>query len=219
MFSKSSNNSIIFSRKRDALISDLKSKGISSDSVLKAIGKVQRHEMIDSALSNRAYEDTALPIMLGQTISQPFTVAKQTELLDLKTGEKVLEIGTGSGYQCAILCEITKHVYSIERHIPLYDHARDLLRKMGYRPTLKSGDGTLGWNAYAPFDAIVVTAGAPVIPEDLTKQLAIGGRLVIPVGDQDEQIMLKIIRVDETTFKEEKHNTFKFVPLIGKQGW
>lgn len=215
----SPHNELILSHKRQALVKELKDKGIQAENVLKAIGKVPRHKLIDSALTHRAYEDTALPIILKQTISQPYTVARQTELLELKPGEKVLEIGTGSGYQCAILCELSKNVYSIERLHNLYLHASDLLRSLGYRPTLKSGDGTLGWSAYAPFDAIVVTAGAPVIPDALKNQLTIGGRLVIPVGDEKEQTMMRVIRKSETEFIEENHNTFKFVPLIGKQGW
>lgn len=215
----SQSNEVVLSRKRASLVADLRTKGIQSESVLMAIEKVLRHKLIDTALSHKAYDDTPLPIMLGQTISQPFTVARQTELLDLKATDKVLEIGTGSGYQCAVLCEITKKVYSIERHEALYSHARQLLQNLGYRPTLKSGDGTLGWSAYAPFDGIVVTAGAPVIPDALKQQLAIGGRLIIPVGNQEEQTMFRIIRTGETTFIEEQHNTFKFVPLIGKQGW
>ncbi len=219
MFSSSSNQELIISRKREALVSELRTKGIQSETVLQAIAKIPRHKMIDSALIHRAYEDSALPIMLGQTISQPFTVARQTELLLLKSGDKVLEIGTGSGYQCAVLCELTKNVYSIERHVPMYHHAKEMLIKMGYRATLKAGDGTLGWPAYAPFDAIVVTAGAPVVPEALKEQLSIGGRLVIPVGNQEQQTMKRIIRLSESEFKEEDHNVFKFVPLIGKQGW
>jgi len=219
MFKQSPHNELVLTRKRQSLVRDLKEKGIESDSVLKAIEKVPRHKLIDSALVHRAYEDTPLPILLKQTISQPYTVAKQTELLELQSTDKVLEIGTGSGYQCAVLCELTKQVYSIERHHQLYLHASDLLRELGYRPTLKSGDGTLGWSAYAPFDAIVVTAGAPVVPEALKMQLTIGGRLVIPVGDEKEQKMMRIIRISETDFKEETLNTFKFVPLIGKQGW
>lgn len=215
----SPHNEMVLKRKREALVKDLREKGIQSDSVLQAIGKIPRHKLIDSALVHRAYEDTALPILYKQTISQPFTVARQTELLELKQNDKVLEIGTGSGYQCAVLCEICKNVFSIERLHNLYIHASDLLRNLGYRPSLKSGDGTLGWSAYAPFDAIVVTAGAPVVPDALKQQLTIGGRLVIPVGDDKEQTMMRIIRISETEFKEENHNTFKFVPLIGKQGW
>jgi protein-L-isoaspartate(D-aspartate) O-methyltransferase len=219
MFKQSPHNELVLTRKRQSLVQELREKGIQSESVLKAIEKVPRHKLIDSALVQRAYEDIFLFILLKQTISQPFTVAKQTELLELNSTDKVLEIGTGSGYQCAVLCEIIKQVFSIERHHQLYLHASDLLRSLGYRPTLKSGDGTLGWSAYAPFNAIVVTAGAPIIPEALKMQLAIGGRLVIPVGDQTEQIMMRIIRISETEFKEETLNTFKFVPLIGKQGW
>lgn len=212
-------NDRIFKKRRKALIELLKEKGIQDQRVLSAIESVPRHLLIDTALHNRAYEDTALPIALRQTISQPYTVARQTELLMLSGNEKVLEIGTGSGYQCAILCEIVKQVYSIERHFELYDLARTKLQEMGYRPMLKCDDGTLGWSAYAPYDAIVVTAGAPIIPDHLKLQLTVGGRLVIPVGDRDTQAMVRVTRVSKDHFQEEKFDNFKFVPLVGKRGW
>lgn len=174
---------------------------------------------MDSALENRAYEDGALPIGCGQTISQPFTVAAQTELLEVKKGDKILEIGTGSGYQAAILCHLGANVYSVERHEPLYLSARQILKELGYRAHLKYGDGTLGWSAYAPYDGIVVTAGAPVVPEDLIRQLAVGGRLIVPVGDQNIQTMTRITRVSEDEFKQEQLKQYKFVPLIGEKGW
>jgi protein-L-isoaspartate(D-aspartate) O-methyltransferase len=211
-------NEFKYRNRRKFLIKELREKGIRSEQVLKAIEDVPRHLFIDSALSDRAYEDSALPIDMGQTISQPYTVARQTELLDVLPGEKVLEIGTGSGYQCAILCAMGAKVYTIERHKLLYERAREIIGQTEYRAMFKHGDGTQGWTAYAPYDAIVVTAGAPVIPEALREQLADGGRLVIPVGDEHKQAMYRIIRQGDD-FYEETYNDFKFVPLIGKDGW
>jgi len=208
-----------FTAPRHRLVAELQEKGIADARVLKAVGTVPRERFIDSALAHRAYEDTALPIGLKQTISQPYTVARQSELMELAPGENVLEIGTGSGYQCAILCEMGQKVFSVERHEELYRKSGDLLRALGYRAELKCGDGTLGWSAYAPYDAIVVTAGAPVVPDALLQQLVIGGRLVIPVGDQSAQAMLRLRRVSPTEFEEERFDGFKFVPLIGKDGW
>lgn len=208
-----------FTHRRKKLVKELRKKGIKDEDVLNAIGSIPRHRLIVSSLHNRAYEDTALPIGLGQTISQPYTVAAQTELLKLQPGEKVLEIGTGSGYQCMILCELGGKVYSIERHEELYHRAKENLREMGYKAMLKCGDGTTGWTAYAPYDAIVVTAGAPVIPKDLIQQLAVGGRLVIPVGDADKQVMMRITRVSDDHYEQEQFKNFKFVPLIGEKGW
>lgn len=219
MWKKSTPNERIFNKRREALIDELVQKGIRDERVLKAFAEVPRHKFVDSALSNRAYEDSALPIEMGQTISQPFTVAKQTELMEVEPGDKVLEIGTGSGYQAAILCVMGTNVYSVERHQLLHDRAREILKDLDYRAMLKCGDGTMGWSAYAPFDGIVVTAGAPVIPETLKNQLAVNGRLVIPVGDESKQAMYRITRHGEDEFEEEKFSIFKFVPLIGKQGW
>lgn len=207
------------SRRRTQLVNKLQEKGIKHRAVLQAVGTIPRHLFVDSALEHRAYEDTALPIGSGQTISQPYTVAVQTELLDIEKGDKVLEIGTGSGYQAAILCQMGADLYSVERHEQLYLNAKEILQQLGFRAHLKCGDGTLGWSAYAPYDGIVVTAGAPVVPEELVKQLSIGGVLVVPVGDQKSQTMIKITRTAEEDFKEERLNNFKFVPLIGEKGW
>lgn len=208
-----------FVRPRKQLVEHLKKKGIKDPKVLAAIGKIPRHKLIDTALYPKAYNDTALPIGMGQTISQPFTVAAQTELLVIEPGDKILEIGTGSGYQCMILCEMGADVYSVERHKELYHRAKESLRELGYSAMLKVGDGTLGWSTYAPYDGIVVTAGAPVVPDDLVQQLNIGGRLVIPVGDDEKQMMLRITRVGENEFEREELADFKFVPLIGEKGW
>ncbi len=207
------------SKRRGELVKQLEEKGIKDRAVLQAINTIPRHIFIDTALENRAYEDTALPIGNGQTISQPYTVAAQSELLDVKKGDKILEIGTGSGYQAAILCHLGADVYSVERHEKLYLNAKKVLQELGFRPRLKLGDGTLGWGAYAPYDRIVVTAGAPVVPEDLVKQLNVGGKLVVPVGNQESQTMVRITRVSENEYEEEHLNSYKFVPLIGEKGW
>ena len=208
-----------FKQRRQRLVETLADKGINDKRVLEAFNMVPRHIFVDTALQDRAYKDTALPIGKEQTISQPYTVARQTELLEVKPGEKVLEIGTGSGYQAAILCELGAEVYTVERHKELYQKARSMLRELGYSVRAKLGDGTMGWSAYAPYDAIVVTAGAPVVPEDLVDQLALNGRLVVPVGDDKRQEMIRIIKIREDEFEEEHFSDFKFVPLIGKKGW
>ncbi|MDZ7694641.1 MAG: protein-L-isoaspartate(D-aspartate) O-methyltransferase [Balneolaceae bacterium] len=208
-----------FKQRRKRLIDTLRGKGIEDERVLEAFNIVPRHKFVDTALADRAYKDTALPIGKDQTISQPYTVARQTELLEAKPGEKVLEIGTGSGYQAAILCELGAEVYSIERHEELYEKARAILRELGYKVQLKLGDGTKGWSAYSPYDAIVVTAGAPVVPDELVDQLNVNGRLVIPVGDATRQVMKRIIKIRKDEYEEENYKNFKFVPLIGEKGW
>lgn len=208
-----------YKQRRKRLVDTLRNKGIKDERVLEAFSMVPRHKFVDTALADRAYKDTALPIGKEQTISQPYTVARQTELLEVKPGEKVLEIGTGSGYQATILCELGAEVYSIERHKELYEKARSILRELGYRVQLKLGDGTMGWSAYAPYDAIVVTAGAPVVPDELVKQLNVNGRLVIPVGDASRQVMKRIIKIRKDEYEEENYKDFKFVPLIGEKGW
>lgn len=215
---KGKNNRKFVSR-RKKLADEVQKKGISDRRVLQAIESIPRHMFVDSALENRAYEDSALPIGCGQTISQPYTVAAQTEHMNVQKGDKILEIGTGSGYQAAILCFLGADVYSVERHEPLYLKAREILKELGYRPQLKCGDGTVGWSAYAPYNKIVVTAGAPVVPEDLVSQLTVGGILIVPVGGQDVQTMTKITRTGEDTFEHEELKQFKFVPLIGEKGW
>jgi protein-L-isoaspartate(D-aspartate) O-methyltransferase len=202
---------------RKQLIETIRSKGIKDERVLTAIEKVPRHFFFDSSFLMFAYEDKAFPIAAGQTISQPYTVAFQTELLELKKGEKVLEIGTGSGYQACILAEMGAKVFSIERQRALYDKAITFIPQLGYIVKLFYGDGYKGLPAFAPFDKILVTAGAPYIPDPLIQQLKIGGILVVPVGSGDIQIMTRIIKVSETEITREEHGTFRFVPLLGNK--
>ncbi|MGZ5281002.1 MAG: protein-L-isoaspartate(D-aspartate) O-methyltransferase [Bacteroidia bacterium] len=205
---------------RRRLVQQLEEKGDFDPRILKAIDDIPRHFFLESAFAEQAYEDKAFSIGEGQTISQPYTVAYQTQLLDIKPGEKILEIGTGSGYQASILAALGAKVYSIERIQPLSDRARKVLVQLGFKDVkLFVGDGTLGLPKYAPYDKIIVTAAAPIVPDTLITQLAIGGWLVIPVGDKITQQMLKITRTGENTYKREQFDNFKFVPLIGDQGW
>lgn len=204
---------------RRKLAQTVKNKGIRDERIIRAIEKVPRHYFFDQAFLEHAYQDKAFPIGQGQTISQPYTVAFQTELLEIKDGDKVLEIGTGSGYQACILIELGAEVFSIEYIRTLYQTAKSFLPKMGYKPHFFHGDGTKGLPAFAPFDKIIVTAAAPEIPQPLLDQLKIGGILVIPVGDDTLQKMMRIIKLDENDYKEESHDFFSFVPLVGKFGW
>lgn len=204
---------------RRKLINTIRSKGIHDEAVLAAMSKVPRHFFFDNAFLEHAYQDKAFPIGQGQTISQPYTVAFQTMLLAVKPGDKVLEIGTGSGYQACILLELGAEVYTIEYNKVLYEKARKFLPKIGYKPHFKHGDGSLGWPEHAPYDGIVVTAGAPAVPEALKQQLAIGGRLVIPVGSTDRQRMVRIVRTGKNEYQTSEYDYFAFVPLLGKQGW
>lgn len=203
---------------RNKLVKKLALKGITDERVLQAVGKVPRHLFFDQALLSHAYEDKAFPIGEGQTISQPFTVAFQSEKLEIKPGDKVLEIGTGSGYQACILVELGAKVYSIEYNRNLYDKTKVFLPKLGYSPFLFHGDGTKGLISKAPFDKIIVTAGAPVVPTALTDQLNEGGILIIPVGSRDHQKMLRI-RKKGGKLVHEQFESFAFVPLLGEQGW
>ena len=197
----------------------LVARGVRDPEVLRALGRVPRHLFVEEALRDRAYGDGALPIGYDQTISQPFMVATMTEALQLQGGEKLLEIGTGSGYQTSVLAEIAERVFSVERIAPLYRRARSLLDQLGYHNVvLRHGDGTLGWRDHAPYDAIVVTAGAPHVPAELRDQLAIGGRLVIPVGERRQQNLLRITR-GENEDKREMLGGCVFVDLIGSDGW
>lgn len=199
---------------RNKLVKTIKDKGIKSAAVLQAIGRVPRHLFMDSGFLDHAYVDKAFPIAADQTISQPYTVAFQTELLNVKKGDVILEIGTGSGYQTAVLLELGAKVYSIERQQELFKKTSQFLPKIGYRPKkLIFGDGYQGYEEAAPYDGIIVTAGAPMVPNALLSQLAIGGRLVIPVGD-DVQIMTLIIRKSDTEFEKHEFGEFRFVPLL-----
>ncbi|GAB3531931.1 protein-L-isoaspartate(D-aspartate) O-methyltransferase [Pontibacter brevis] len=204
---------------RRALIKVLQQKGIRDPRVLAAIEAVPRHFFFEKAFLEQAYQDKAFPIGEGQTISQPYTVAFQTELLDLKPTDKVLEIGTGSGYQCSVLLQLTPHVYTIEYNRPLYEKALLFFKKYGLKPHTFHGDGSEGLPAYAPFDKIIVTAGAPGVPKSLVRQLTVGGSLVIPVGDEKSQKMMRITQVAQNEFTKEEFSSFKFVPLLGKSGW
>jgi len=198
---------------RNQLADSLMEKGITNKKVLDAIRAVPRHLFLESSFEQFAYQDKPFPIGAGQTISQPFTVAFQTELLQVKAGEKVLEVGTGSGYQAAVLCEMGVKVFSIERQKELFDTSSVFLKNLGYTITQKYGDGYKGMPAFAPFDGIVVTAGAPYVPKALMEQLKIGGNLVIPVGE-DSQVMTLITRVSETKFTKTEKGNFKFVPML-----
>jgi protein-L-isoaspartate(D-aspartate) O-methyltransferase len=203
---------------RKKLLKTIEKKGISDPRILAAIGKVPRHLFFENALLEHAYQDKAFPIGEGQTISQPYTVAFQTDKLEIQPGDAVLEIGTGSGYQACILLELGAKVYTIEYNRKLYEITKAFLPKIGYKPYFFYGDGSKGLPSKAPFNKILVTAGAPVIPTALTDQLAENGILVIPVGDREKQKMVRIKKQGEQLVREEFDN-FAFVPLLGEQGW
>lgn len=199
---------------RQQLVKTLKDKGIIDQNVLDAIGKIPRHLFMDSGFVDHAYQDKAFPIAADQTISQPYTVAFQTELLEVKPGDNVLEIGTGSGYQAAVLCLLRVKLFTIERQQELFKKTSKFLPKLGYQPKkIIFGDGYKGLISEAPFDGIIVTAGAPFVPKPLLAQLKIGGRLVIPVGD-DVQTMTLFIRKGEKEFEKQELGEFRFVPLL-----
>ena len=199
---------------RKRLIDEIRQKGIKDENVLDAMDRVPRHSFMDSGFVQFAYRDNAFPIGAGQTISQPYTVAFQTQLLEVKEFDKVLEIGTGSGYQTAVLLEMGARVYSIERHRELYLKSGELLTHIGYRPHLFWGDGYKGKESYAPFDSVLITAGAPYIPDALKVQLRVGGCLVAPIGKGNSQVMTRLWKRSETEFEAETFGMFAFVPFL-----
>lgn len=204
---------------RKNLIREIREKGIRDEKVLEAMEKVPRHYFFDEAFVEQAYSDKAFPIGEGQTISQPYTVAYQTELLQIKNQDKVLEIGTGSGYQTCILLELGAKVYTIERQKVLYEKTREILPLLGYKARFFCSDGSMGLPMHAPFDKILVTAGAPLIPPTLLDQLKIGGILVIPVGDEKTQNMTLVHKTSDKDFEKIALGSFRFVPLKGDQAW
>ncbi|MCB2205354.1 protein-L-isoaspartate(D-aspartate) O-methyltransferase [bacterium] len=203
---------------RSQLVEGLRSKGIDDNAVLQAIADLPRHIFVQEVFQHRAYEDSALPISCQQTISQPYTVAVMTQLLQARRGDKVLEVGTGSGYQACVLAAMGVRVFTIERHFDLLEQARERFEELGYNVASKVGDGSIGWSQFAPYRGIIVTAGAPDVPPSLLRQLDDGGRLVIPVGDQGSQTMIVVERRGDE-FVQSRHAGFKFVPLLGKEGW
>jgi len=209
----------MYKLQRYELVESLKQKGITDEYLLYALSKVEREKFVQAVMKPNAYKDIALPIGYGQTISQPFTIAVMTEALQIKKGDKVLEIGTGSGYQAAILYEMGAKVYSIERHIDIYNEVLKRFEKLRIRVHCKCGDGTLGWDQYAPFEKIIVTAGSPSVPESLKKQLAVNGRMVIPVGNMSSQTLKVLTKTADNEFEIEDIPQFAFVPLIGREGW
>lgn len=197
---------------RQRLVSELQQRGISDAAVLEAFRRVPRHFFVPGFLQDRAYDNMALPIACGQTVSQPFTVAMQTQLLEVKPRLRVLEIGTGSGFQAAILHAMGAHVYTVERQLELYRQSASRFRELDLSIPQKHGDGYAGWPEFAPFDRILVTCGAPTLPQSLPQQLKVGGILLIPVGEK-EQRMMKIVRTSEG-FASEEHGTYTFVPML-----
>jgi len=199
--------------------SQLERRGIRDPAVLAAMRRVPRHRFVPPALADQAYRDCALPTDCGQTISQPYMVARMTELLELQPDDRVLEVGTGTGYQTAILALLAGHVYTVEWHLRLMTAAADRLERLGcHNVTFRCGDGSVGWPQHAPFDAIIVTAGAPDVPRSLTDQLAPGGRLVIPIGEMANQILVRV-RQTAAGPKREEHLACRFVKLLGQEGW
>ncbi len=209
-------DSFVHKGKRKILVEYLREKiGISDENVLKAINEVPRHLFLESVFEDFAYEDRAFPIAANQTISHPSTVAEQTELLEVQEKEKILEIGTGCGYQTAVLVTMNAFVYTIERQKDLHDFAQKKLREMHLRPKFQSfGDGFLGLPTFAPFDKILVTCGAEILPVELLKQLKIGGKMVIPMGKTDEQILYRFTKISEKEFEKEEFGAYKFVPML-----
>ena len=209
----------MYEPEREELVNILKGKGITNERVLEAFKKVERHLFVPDVMKHHAYKDVALPIGYGQTISQPYTVAYMTQALDAPVNSKILEIGTGSGYQAAIIYAMGARVFTIERNYDLYNLALSVFDKMNYKIASRCSDGTIGWEEFSPYDGIVVTAGGPTVPISLKRQLAVGGKLVIPVGDKQIQTLNIITKESEDNFTTREVPYFAFVPLIGKDGW
>jgi len=209
---------MIYKNKREKMITHLRELGISDEQVLSSMTQVPRHKFVAPGSEFQAYDEKALPIGFEQTISHPYTVAVMSQALNLQKGGKVLEIGTGSGYQAAVLCQMGVQVFTIERISALGKKAEVILKELNYHFAMRIGDGTMGWQTYAPYDGIIVTAGAPVSPESLLAQLKEGGKLLIPIGSKDEQMLTMFIRQGESFTKMEIEK-LSFVPLIGQFGW
>jgi len=213
----------LYALRRRELVEQLHRLGIKDKNVLKALNTVKRELFVGEEFKRFAYDNNALPISSNQTISQPYTIAFMSELLELKKGDRILEIGTGSGYQAAILCEMGAEVYSVERLEELSIQAKELLDKLNYKIKIKCDDGSMGWKEYSPFDGIIVTAGSPKVPKSLIDQLNINGRLVIPVGDRLSQklVYVKKIKTKDNKIKllKDRFKDFRFVPLLGEEGW
>ncbi|KAF0152588.1 MAG: protein-L-isoaspartate O-methyltransferase [Ignavibacteria bacterium] len=209
----------MFEKEREELIQILKTRGIKNENIFAAFRKVERHLFVPEVMRFNAYKDVALPIGQGQTISQPYTVAYMTEALNPKPGQKILEIGTGSGFQAAVLFELGARVFTIERQYDLYNQTLKLFDKLGYKIASRCSDGTIGWSEFAPYDGIIVTAGGPAVPQNLMKQLVLNGKMIIPVGDKTTQTMKIITKFSEDDFDVKEAPYFAFVPLIGKEGW
>lgn len=211
---KESEKDFLVEGMRKKLVAELRKKGITSEAVLTVIGEIPRHLFMERGLELHAYEDKAVSIGAGQTISQPYTVAFQSQLLNIQKWDKVLEVGTGSGYQTAVLLKLGAKVYTIERQRELFIRSQQLLHKLGFYPSFFFGDGYEGKPVFAPFQKIIVTAGAPNIPKPLLDQLAVGGRMVIPVGEGNVQKMMVVDRISEKEYKQESCGDFAFVPLL-----
>lgn len=209
----------MFETERNELINNLRKKGITDERVLEAMQKVERHRFVPEAVQHHAYKDIALPIGYGQTISQPYTVAIMTQALKVQPGNKILEIGTGSGYQAAILYEMGAKVFTIERNYELYNRALKIFDELNLKIAARCSDGTIGWEEFSPYDGVIVTAGSPSVPKALKKQLAVGGRLVIPVGDRQTQVLTILTKISDEEFSVNEIPYFAFVPLVGKEGW